>query len=104
MAARASRWGRCLPRPLAWLVILYLGSLAVLLIASFWSVDALSGELIKGFTFDNFKELWNTDVYTDGGLPDDRRRLGRDRDRRAARFPDRLLHGQDRLARGPRAS
>ncbi len=55
--------GTLLAGPLGWLVILYLGSLAVLLIAAFWSVDALSGELIKGFTFDNFKELWNTDVY-----------------------------------------
>jgi putative spermidine/putrescine transport system permease protein len=55
--------GALLAGPLGWLVILYLGSLAVLLIAAFWSVDALSGELIKGFTFDNYKELWNTDVY-----------------------------------------
>jgi putative spermidine/putrescine transport system permease protein len=55
--------GALLAGPLGWLVILYLGSLAVLLIASFWSVNALSGELIKGFTLDNFKELWNTDVY-----------------------------------------
>ena len=63
MAARGSRSALCWPDPLGWLVILYLGSLAVLLIASFWSVDALSGELVKGFTFDNYKELWNTDVY-----------------------------------------
>jgi putative spermidine/putrescine transport system permease protein len=55
--------GALLGGPLAWLVILYLGSLAVLLVAAFWSVDALSGELVKGFTFDNYKELWNTDVY-----------------------------------------
>ena len=55
--------GSLLAGPLGWLVILYLGSLAVLLVASFWSVDPLSGELVKGFTFDNFKELWNTDVY-----------------------------------------
>ena len=55
--------GALLSGPLAWLVVLYLGSLVVLLVASFWSVDALSGELIKGFTFDNYKELWNTDVY-----------------------------------------
>ena len=55
--------GSLLAAPLGWLVILYLGSLAVLLVASFWSVDPLSGELVKGFTFDNFKELWNTDVY-----------------------------------------
>jgi putative spermidine/putrescine transport system permease protein len=55
--------GALLAGPIGWLVILYLGSLAVLLIASFWSVDALSGKLIKGFTFDNYKELWNTGVY-----------------------------------------
>jgi putative spermidine/putrescine transport system permease protein len=55
--------GALLSGPLAWLVVLYLGSLVVLLVASLWSVDALSGELIKGFTFDNYKELWDTDVY-----------------------------------------
>jgi putative spermidine/putrescine transport system permease protein len=55
--------GALLSGPAAWPAVLYLGSLAVLLIAAFWSVDALSGELIKGFTFDNFKELWTTDVY-----------------------------------------
>ena len=55
--------GSLLAAPLGWLVVLYLGSLAVLLIASFWSVDPVSGLLIKGFTFDNFKELWNTSVY-----------------------------------------
>ena len=55
--------GSLLAAPLGWLVVLYLGSLAIMLIAAFWSVNALSGELIKGFTFDNFKELWDTDVY-----------------------------------------
>ena len=55
--------GALLGAPLGWLVILYLGSLAVLLVAAFWSVDPISGELVKGFTFDNYKELWNTDVY-----------------------------------------
>ncbi len=55
--------GALLAGPLGWLVILYLGSLAVLMVAAFWSVDPLSGELIKGFSFDNYKELWNTSVY-----------------------------------------
>ena len=55
--------GTLLAGPIGWLVLGYLGSLLVLLIAAFWSVDALSGELIKGFTFDNYKELWDTDVY-----------------------------------------
>jgi putative spermidine/putrescine transport system permease protein len=37
----------------------------VLLIASFWSVNALSGETIKGFSFDNYKELVDVPVYRD---------------------------------------
>ena len=57
--------GAQLALPIAWLVIGYLGSLAGMLISAFWSVDALSGELIKGFTFDNFKELTQQSVYTD---------------------------------------
>jgi putative spermidine/putrescine transport system permease protein len=57
--------GSLLAGPIGWLVIGYLGSLAVLLIASFWSVDALSGELNKGFTLDNYKELFNQSVYKD---------------------------------------
>jgi putative spermidine/putrescine transport system permease protein len=57
--------GSLLSGPIAWLVIGYLGSLAVLLIASFWSVNAVSGELVKGFTFDNYKELLDQSVYKD---------------------------------------
>jgi putative spermidine/putrescine transport system permease protein len=57
--------GSLLSGPIGWLVIGYLGSLAVLLIASFWSVNAVSGELEKGFTFDNYKELLDQSVYTD---------------------------------------
>jgi putative spermidine/putrescine transport system permease protein len=57
--------GSLLAGPVGWLVIGYLGSLAVLLIASFWSVNALSGETIKGFSFDNYKELVDVPVYRD---------------------------------------
>jgi putative spermidine/putrescine transport system permease protein len=57
--------GSLLAGPIGWLVIGYLGSLAVLLIASFWSVDAVSGELNKGFTLDNYKELFDQSVYKD---------------------------------------
>jgi putative spermidine/putrescine transport system permease protein len=57
--------GSLLSGPIAWLVIGYLGSLAVLLIASFWSVNAVSGELVKGFSFDNYKELLDQSVYKD---------------------------------------
>jgi len=51
--------------PLGWLVIGYLGSLTVLLIASFWSVDPLSGEVVRGFSLENFETLVNEPVYRD---------------------------------------
>ena len=57
--------GTLLAGPMGWLVIGYLGSLAVLLISSFWSVNALSGELQKSFTGHNYDALINTSVYTD---------------------------------------
>ena len=57
--------GSLLSGPIAWLVIGYLGSLVVLLIASFWGVSAISGELQKSFTLDNYRELLNQSVYKD---------------------------------------
>jgi putative spermidine/putrescine transport system permease protein len=57
--------GSLLAGPVGWLVVGYLGSLAVLLVAALWSVDALSGELNHTLTFDNFHELINTPVYRD---------------------------------------
>ncbi len=51
--------------PVGWLVIGYLGSLAVLLIAGFWTVDPLSGEVIQGFSLENFETLVNEPVYRD---------------------------------------
>src|ERR1700742_362411 len=57
--------GALLSAPMAWLVILYLGSLAILLITAFWTVDPLSGNVIKEFSLDNFEELVNVPVYRD---------------------------------------
>jgi len=55
--------GGLLSGPLAWLVIGYLGSLAVLLAAAFWNVSALTGEISQTFSLDNFKTLINDSVY-----------------------------------------
>jgi putative spermidine/putrescine transport system permease protein len=55
--------GSLLVAPGAWLVILYLGSLGVLLITAFWTVDPLSGEVVKGFSLENFESLANEPVY-----------------------------------------
>ena len=55
--------GGLLSGPLAWLVIGYLGSLAVLLAAAFWNVSALTGEISQTFSLDNFKTLIDDSVY-----------------------------------------
>jgi putative spermidine/putrescine transport system permease protein len=55
--------GALLAGPIGWLVIGYLGSLALLLVAAFWSVDPLSGLTIKSFTLENFESLVNEPVY-----------------------------------------
>ena len=55
--------GALLAGPLGWLVIGYIGSLAVLLITAFWSVDPLSGLVVKNLTFENIETLWSESVY-----------------------------------------
>jgi putative spermidine/putrescine transport system permease protein len=55
--------GALLAGPVGWLVVGYLGSLAVLLIAAFWSVNPVSGELVKSLGFENFETLFDDPVY-----------------------------------------
>src|SRR5262245_14190536 len=55
--------GSLLAAPVGWLVIGYLGSLAILLIAAFWSVNPVSGELQKTLSFENFETLFDEPVY-----------------------------------------
>ena len=57
------RLGVLLSLPLAWLVIIYLGSLAVLFAAAFWSVDSFSGVLNKTFTTANFQQVLTDPFY-----------------------------------------
>jgi putative spermidine/putrescine transport system permease protein len=45
--------------PLAWLGVVYIGSLVVLLLNAFWSRDAFTGETIYQPTLDNFVEIAN---------------------------------------------
>jgi putative spermidine/putrescine transport system permease protein len=55
--------GTLLAGPVGWLVIGYLGSLAVILITAFWQVDALSGEIEQSVTLDNFRTVVEEPVY-----------------------------------------
>jgi putative spermidine/putrescine transport system permease protein len=62
-ARRRVQLGLLLSGPLGWLVVAYLGSLAVLFVAAFWQLDDFSGEIVKQPTFANFRLLWENDVY-----------------------------------------
>jgi putative spermidine/putrescine transport system permease protein len=55
--------GSLLAGPVGWLVVGYLGSLAVLLAASFWTLGELSGEVEQSFTLDNFEQIATEPVY-----------------------------------------
>jgi putative spermidine/putrescine transport system permease protein len=55
--------GGLLAAPLGWLVVLYLGSLAVLLVAALWTVGAVSGEIERTLSLDNFDTLFQEPVY-----------------------------------------
>jgi putative spermidine/putrescine transport system permease protein len=57
------RLAALLALPIAWLVGVYIGSLAVLLVASFWQTDPFTSEVVHTFTLDNFRTLWERDVY-----------------------------------------
>jgi putative spermidine/putrescine transport system permease protein len=55
--------GLLLAGPIGWLVVAYLGSLAVLFAAAFWHLDTFTGEVVQGFSLDNFRTLIEKDVY-----------------------------------------
>ena len=60
------RWlrvGALLAAPLGWLGVVYLGSLAVLLVAAFWTLDDFTGLISHTLSFDNFKLIWQEPVY-----------------------------------------
>jgi putative spermidine/putrescine transport system permease protein len=52
-----------LAAPMLVLVVVYLGALAVLLLSSFWSTDVFTGNTVKSFTLDNFRDVVNSSTY-----------------------------------------
>ena len=55
--------GALLAGPVGWLVIGYIGSLAILLITSFWSLGELSGDIERSWTTSNFNDVFTNEVY-----------------------------------------
>jgi ABC-type spermidine/putrescine transport system permease subunit I len=52
-----------LSAPMAWLLLAYLGSLAVLLVSSLWTVNSFTGDLIRQVSLDNFRTILTEPVY-----------------------------------------
>ncbi|MDQ3891175.1 MAG: ABC transporter permease [Actinomycetota bacterium] len=55
--------GLLLAGPLGWLVVAYLGSLAVLFAAAFWRLDPFTSEIVRDVGLQNFETLAKTEVY-----------------------------------------
>jgi putative spermidine/putrescine transport system permease protein len=60
---RRAKLGLSLGPPLAWFLVIYLGSLALLLATAFWHLDVLTSEVVRGFSLTNFQTLSDNDVY-----------------------------------------
>ncbi len=58
-----ARLALVLALPLAWLVVLYLGSLLVLFVNAFWTTDPFTGFVIREFTLENFVEIASNATY-----------------------------------------
>jgi putative spermidine/putrescine transport system permease protein len=52
-----------LTAPLTWLGVVYLGSLVVLFIAAFWTLDTFTAEIVHDYGFQNFETIINGETY-----------------------------------------
>lgn len=59
------RLGALLALPVGWMVIVYFGSLFVLLVSAFWDTDPFTAEIIREFTLENFQTIFERPVYRD---------------------------------------
>jgi putative spermidine/putrescine transport system permease protein len=72
-ARRVATWLHSRPRvqlwlllalPLAWLVIIYLGSLAILLLNAFWTSDSFTGRVVPfDWSLEAFEQIIGNEVY-----------------------------------------
>jgi putative spermidine/putrescine transport system permease protein len=58
-----ARLALVLGAPLGWMLVVYLGSLTVLLMAAFWRQDPLTAEVQRVWGLNNFRDLVQIEVY-----------------------------------------
>ena len=54
--------------PVGWLVVVYFGSLFVLLLSSIWDTDPFTRDVVHDFTLENFQRIVETPVFRDVAL------------------------------------
>ena len=59
------RLGALLVLPVGWLVVVYFGSLFVLLLSSLWDTDPFTRDVVHRFTIENFQRIIETPVFRD---------------------------------------
>src|SRR3954453_677438 len=62
-AKRRTRLVLLLTAPMLWLVLAYLGSIAVLLLSALWSTDFFTGNPIHTYTIDNLRAVYTESLY-----------------------------------------
>ena len=55
--------GLLLSAPLGWLLIAYIGSLALLAVSAFWRLDPFSGNIVTEPTLKNFQDIIGSNIY-----------------------------------------
>ena len=58
-----TKLGILLGAPVAWMVVVYLGALALLFVSAFWRLDPFTGLIIRDWGFTNFRTLFEDEVY-----------------------------------------
>jgi putative spermidine/putrescine transport system permease protein len=49
--------------PVAAFLFVYLAALAALFVSAFWSVDPFTSEVVRTWGWDNFRQVWESEVY-----------------------------------------
>jgi putative spermidine/putrescine transport system permease protein len=60
---RGIRLSLVLGPPMGWMLVVYLGALALLFLSAFWRQDPLTSLIQRHWNVDNFRTLWRVSVY-----------------------------------------
>ncbi|HYG94437.1 MAG TPA: ABC transporter permease [Nocardioides sp.] len=57
------RLGLLISPPMLWLGAAYLGALGALFVTALWAQDSFTGETVREWNLDNFRLMWESEVY-----------------------------------------